>query len=233
MRVEIQYALAFTLAVIIIVAGFWPTFYADPAQNEPVRTVHGILASVWLIILVTQPWLIASGRPDLHRWLGRLGIVWFGLLASSIAATIWRGLSEPVGIGDSLPTRQVLGLINLIGLPVMTVLFVLAIRSARTGRIADHRRYLTCLLALILPPGMVRLVTALSGHFRPANIIGVFALVCLVLVILTIQDWRKTRAVFWSYLATVLALLVPILIFPLVMDSQPWLALIRMLGYPA
>lgn len=233
MRVEVQYALAFSLAAIIMVAGFWPTFYADPSQNEPVRTVHGILASGWLLILVAQPWLIASRRPGLHRRVGRLAVVWFVLLAASILGSIWRMVSEPVNTGDDLFTRQAVGFIDIIGLPLIAVLFALAVRSARAGRIANHRRYMACLVAVIVPTGMARLVTAITGHFRPVNIVAVEALVIAALLFLTIRDRSKTGTVFWPYLLTVLAIAGPMLLLPLVIDSSPWLALIRRFGYPA
>ena len=232
MRIELQYAWAFTLAAVILIAGFWPTFYGDPTQNEPVRTLHGVIASGWLVILIAQPWLIAARRPGLHRRLGVLAMVWFALLAASIAASIWRMLTEPKGVGDDMFARQAVGFLDVIGLPLITVLFFLTIRAAKARRIADHRRTLACLVAVILPTGMARLVTALTGHFSPINIVAVELAVLLAVLALAIRDRQSTGRWFRPYLVTMAMTIVPTLLLPAVIDSPMWLAVIRPVGYP-
>ncbi|WP_226016866.1 hypothetical protein [Novosphingobium sp. FKTRR1] len=232
MRIELQYALAFSLAAVIIVAGFWPSFYADPTQNEPFRTVHGLWATGWLLIMVTQPWLIATGRFGWHRRLGAIARLWFAALAVSILVAVWRMLSEPRGVGDGLTARQAVGFVNLVGLPVIVAMFVLAIRAAKAGRIADHRRYLACVVAVILPTGMVRLVTAITGQFSPLNIAGVGLLVGLVILAIAIRDRLASGVWFKPYLWTIAASVGPLMLVPLVIDAPLWLGIVRLVGYP-
>lgn len=232
MRVEVRYALAFTLAAVAIVAGFWPTFYADVTQNEPVRTVHGFIASAWLIALVVQPWLIVGRRHGAHRLLGRMVAVGFLVFVGSILASIVRMLSEPKGTGDALLARQAVGFADLIALPLLLGLFALAIRAARVRRIADHRRYLACLVAVIVPTGLARLVTAITGHFSPVNIVATEAAMLTLIIVVAIRDRRRSGIWFKPYWVVVAATIGPLLALPLAIDSAPWLAVIRPLGYP-
>lgn len=63
----------------IVLLGFGPSFYLRdivPAYPRPNPTLpswvmlHGILFSLWMLVLVTQTQLVARGRRDLHMKLG-------------------------------------------------------------------------------------------------------------------------------------------------------------------
>jgi hypothetical protein len=67
------------LMALIVFIGFAPTyfsaaiFHAEPLP-APIVTIHGALFTSWLVLLVTQTSLAASGRADVHRRLGVVGI---------------------------------------------------------------------------------------------------------------------------------------------------------------
>lgn len=67
------------LAIAIIFAGFAKTFYLRPffpaSPLSDSLLVHGVVMSLWLALLVAQVMLVAVGRTDLHRRLGRAGLI--------------------------------------------------------------------------------------------------------------------------------------------------------------
>src|SRR6516162_9831370 len=74
-------------AAATVVLGFSRTYYLRPyfqTQALPFYLhVHGAAFSAWLILLVSQTFLVAAERTDLHR---RLGWVGAALAATMVAA---------------------------------------------------------------------------------------------------------------------------------------------------
>jgi hypothetical protein len=71
--------------------GFAPTFWipmARGAYTSPAIILHAVVSSFWLLFLVLQTWLVASGRVFRHRDIGLIGIslattmVIFGVMAA-------------------------------------------------------------------------------------------------------------------------------------------------------
>ena len=69
--------LAITCAVVAI-GGFMPTYWMQlPARTfrgPPLLHIHGAFATLWIVYLISQAWLISAGRIRNHRDWGLLGI---------------------------------------------------------------------------------------------------------------------------------------------------------------
>src|SRR3977135_4488019 len=63
--------------VIIVLAGFGPTYYLrpyfTPAPLIPLLHLHGLVFTSWILLFVIQTTLVAARRTDIHRRLGILG----------------------------------------------------------------------------------------------------------------------------------------------------------------
>src|SRR5262245_17661019 len=76
-RFFIAVAILFPLAVLI---GFGPTFYLKPFFNTPPMTraiiaIHGTLMTVWVLMFISQVYLISSKRIKVHQKLGIVCVV--------------------------------------------------------------------------------------------------------------------------------------------------------------
>jgi hypothetical protein len=77
--------------VAIVLVGFWPSYFGPLLHGNVTRPLviqlHGIIFVGWMALLVAQVLLASRGRVDLHRRVGRFGIV-FGciVLAMGIVA---------------------------------------------------------------------------------------------------------------------------------------------------
>jgi uncharacterized membrane protein YozB (DUF420 family) len=74
------------VSVAILFLGFAPSFYLKPVIQAPpplslLSIAHGVVGTLWMGLFVTQAALISSGRPALHRQLGMMGALLFGLMA--------------------------------------------------------------------------------------------------------------------------------------------------------
>src|SRR6476660_1418 len=68
-------------AAFVVFVGFGRTYYLKSFFGIPrfpfLFHLHGALFTTWMLVLILQTYLVASGRTALHRRIGRIG----GLLA--------------------------------------------------------------------------------------------------------------------------------------------------------
>src|SRR5438105_14573346 len=65
-------------ALLVIFAGFAPTYYLKAAFGTPelsaLKHVHGVVMSAWFTLFLVQAALVASGNTATHRKVGIAGI---------------------------------------------------------------------------------------------------------------------------------------------------------------
>lgn len=161
--IHLYSALALCCALIVFL-GFAPTFYLNAVlahrRLDLMRTAHGTVFSLWLVMLVAQTSLVARGRVDLHRRLGVAG----GLLASlmvvlGVAMAIHGaryGLETP-----DLPPVPVFLVVPLFDMLVFASLIGAALWYRRRPDL--HKRLMIMATIALLPAAFARM---------PLNFIG-------------------------------------------------------------
>lgn len=215
-------AMGLTLVTALVVAGFWPSFFANPAGLDAAHLAHGIAASGWMLLLILQPLLLALGARGTHRLIGRISPLWLGFLVATATAMTAAMLAippaqlpppyalavppawVPLAPGGPVEMRLVLAAIDTATLVLVMVFYSLAMLIRDR---AIHARLLgaTALLAVIpalgrLFAGLLPGLNGLAGALEPS-----FWVVDAMLVALLWLDWRDGRRA-WVWQA-VLALM--------------------------
>jgi hypothetical protein len=77
------YVPAGAVAMLIAVAGFWPTYFgpllAGTLQTLPMIHIHAAVFVGWILLVIAQAALAATGKWALHVKIGHIGMV-YGLL---------------------------------------------------------------------------------------------------------------------------------------------------------
>lgn len=82
---------------VIVVVGFWPSYFGPMLRGVVARPwilqLHGAVYVGWLLLLLAQVALVATGRTSVHRKLGTFGIgygilVWIMGVVVSFAAPL-------------------------------------------------------------------------------------------------------------------------------------------------
>jgi hypothetical protein len=143
------------MKVAMVKAGARPPFPA-------VLHVHAVLMGSFLLVLLAQTWLMATGRKALHMQLGVLGAVLAGalvavgfILAPTMYYQVWGGANfgpPPVrqALAQALPIVENILLLQIAS-GIMFALFITIALTARNRDAGIHKRMV--ILAIAVPLG--------------------------------------------------------------------------------
>jgi hypothetical protein len=220
------FAVAALLFPLLIIAGFARTYYFKgffdvPPIPSTLVHLHGIFMTAWVLLFVSQIWLISASRVRLHQRLGfaaiglAIGIIVVGFFtAVSAAKSGGTVTAAPPGI-----PRLAFLLIPLTDLLMFAILFGAAIYLRK--RSADHKRLMLLTAINFLPPAIARIPAPSLQALGPLWFFGLPAV--LALIALGFDSWRngKLNKVF---LAGTLLLIVSFVARLALMGTGAWMA---------
>jgi hypothetical protein len=173
--------------------GFARTFFLRPwfpeaaavAAPEPFFYLHGAVFTTWFVLLVVQPNLVAAGRTDLHRMLGKFGaavaasMVVVGVIGALIAARRAGGF-----MGVPIPPAQFLT-IPLMDMVTFAILIGAALLKRRD--VQAHKRLMLIGSIAVMDAAVARW-PGIAATSNP--VVTFFVLTDLFLVPLVIWDLR-------------------------------------------
>jgi cytochrome bd-type quinol oxidase subunit 2 len=188
---ERRFYLAFVLLIFgAVLLGFGRTFFLRAwfpewvdlhAPKEPYFLLHGTVATAWFITLIAQSSLVAAGRVDVHRRLGKLSmglaaaVIVTGIAAAVIAAR------RPTGFIDIMDPPQVFLAIPLLGLLQYAVFVILAYR--RRGNAQAHKRLMILATLSIIGAAVIRWPFDFLSGMSPVPGFAKFDLVALAFLL--------------------------------------------------
>ena len=173
------------ISLVIIAVGFSQSYFAKLDEMAFPYHLHGISASLWMIMLVSQPYLYKIGKINVHRKLG-----WFSLLL--VPLIVIGGLimvNSMVHRQASYPPNAVyqLAFIDIITLLSFVGIYALAIYHRK--RLKLHARLMVITIFGPLLPALTRVffVFNLADSFTKGL---TYAYIIIELVLLYII-WRE------------------------------------------
>ena len=185
-------------AAVVVFLGFARTYYLKsvfPTPSFPLLFhVHGALFTAWMLLLVFQAFLAASGRIALHRSVGSIArflIVpmlvtgWWVAIAAArgqgpITSAVMRGeLQLRVPALDFVPLQAMI-------VPLTTIIlfagFAIAGLTFRR-RPETHKRLMALATIAMLPAALGRGMSVLLGAAHPALFFGAVGIFILAIVL--------------------------------------------------
>jgi hypothetical protein len=118
-----RHAPYYVLAVIaVIVAGFWPSYFAQWDSVPWQFHAHGIAASLWVLMLLAQSITVHKGQLPIHRAVGKSSLLLFPFLIGGLAAII--DLTGKMFVTDPGPVRTMFGSAFVMGLTLAIAAYV-------------------------------------------------------------------------------------------------------------
>lgn len=206
------------LMAAVLLGGFSRTVPDDFARTPGLPFllhVHGAVFTLWVLLFVVQPTLIARGSISLHRRVGWLGAVLAAaMLIMGVAATLFAIRHDVV---PGFFPRPIFLVMNLIGISVFAGLVAAGI--ALRGHAEWHKRLMLCATISILGPGLGRLLPMGSfGGAAPLVMFGAIALFAFAGPVVDVIVRRRIHpAYYWGVSTILLSMIVvgPIAFSPL------------------
>jgi hypothetical protein len=188
------------LFLVVTFAGFSRTYYLKGLFGtpplSPLLHVHGIVFSLWLILLVVQTGLVATNRRNLHR---RLGLAGLGLaIAMVLLGTTTAIVRAKIGAAPVGPLSPLSFLI----IPLGDMLAFGALCGAAfwfRRQVAAHKRLMLLATIAILPAAVARLPFDFIASSGPLAFFGIPDLLVLVCVLFDFSQLRRIHpATLWG-----------------------------------
>ena len=195
-------AIFFLLFFGTVLWAFWPSYFSilDRAMPRYIH-FHGIVMTLWCLLIISQAFLVRFKNYRLHRIMGKVsyGLVPLIVISGAIAAhATLEGVQVQVR-GAFFYSTVALMFNSLI---IFAVLYGLAMYFRKKPVI--HARYMVCTLFPIITPITDRLI---YNYFRPvlqyipkmegAPMVWTagFLLADIILVVLAVWDWRRHKRI--------------------------------------
>ena len=190
--------MALAMAAVTFV-GFAPTYYLAALNDgpRPVLTpsvhLHGALCTAWIILLIVQTRLVASGRRDIHKRLGIAGAV---IAAAVVASGVFVALHSQRRVhteatADTLADPYVFLIFPFSSVGLFAVFVALGVLNRQ--RSDAHKRLMILATSSLIIPALARTVTqAVSGMgiVGVPGVVGALVLLNVFLIALAVHDYR-------------------------------------------
>ncbi|HTS11719.1 MAG TPA: hypothetical protein VMH00_06340 [Candidatus Limnocylindrales bacterium] len=192
-------------SALVALVGFARTFYLKVFFGTPSLSglvqLHGVVMTAWLVVFVTQTWLVASHRVALHRRLGTFAVGLAAVIvilgeALTILAVRREGRVHRIG-----PFHYLLG-INTVNLLLFAVFVGLGYGARRKPEL--HKRLMVLAALTLLAPAVAR-VALLFTHAPLAQFLAFYILFVICVVVDTIRHRRLHPALALGSLLTIVA----------------------------
>jgi hypothetical protein len=190
--------MALAMAAVTFV-GFAPTYYLAAFNDgprpllSPSVHLHGALCTAWILLLILQTRLIASGRRALHK---RLGVAGATIAAAVVVSGVFVALHSQRRVhteatADTLADPYVFLIFPFSSVGLFAVFVALGVLNRQ--RADAHKRWMILATSSLIIPALARTVTqAVSGMglVGVPGVVGALVLLDVFLVALAVYDYN-------------------------------------------
>jgi hypothetical protein len=200
----------FLLALLVIIIGFFRSYFLRMQQTDLWHHLHGMAALLWMLLLCIQPVLFNRAQLSWHRRLGKFSLLLVPFLVVSACIMVHAMLNStgqyPPGVVYQLSFLDFFYMLQL------SLFYSLALVYRK--KIHLHARYMSATVFIFLLPGLARalfLLPFITSFNASLNTSYLLVEICLLLLL---RNDAKSGLIRTPYLlALVLFLLQHVLMF--------------------
>lgn len=204
------------IPLFIFLSGFYHTYWSNFTEVLFRRHVHAFTATIWMVLLVLQPWVYNHKSPLIHRKLGFVGLfIAGGVVFTALALLPFNG--PAYGITFS----------NLLELTGFSISVMMAMFNSREYK--KHARWMIASFFWILPAATSRLIGFImwalddfqGTMWRMEAWYASLLTMVIPLAIMIYLDYRREKIIYKAYLLPLIGAF-PIILSSPVMQEVGW-----------
>ena len=213
------------LIATIAIVGFWATYFGPLVRGTPNQPLllhlHAAVFVGWLVLLLTQTLLAASGRVKAHFAVGRVG-VWYG--AGLVLMGVWTAVSRAAfHMRTGGPGAELL-YVALLDMAIFAPFFGAAIAYRRKPQIHKRLMVVAATMLLIAAVGRFWFLPA-----PPMDLLVSSAIWFSPVLVAMAHDWATARRVHPVYVLGLAAFVFRLVSPPLVIGTPVWSSIARVI----
>ncbi|MBK8725252.1 MAG: hypothetical protein IPL96_04115 [Holophagaceae bacterium] len=178
----------YTALLALAMVAFWPGYLAVPKlQLSGWLHFHAVTGTLWLLLLIVQPWAILSGRRALHRALGRATYLLFPLVLAGFVGLAHASMQGKTPQGQAVDAYFFF--VRVVLVTLFTLAWVLGVLHRREPEV--HGRYMACTGLALIDPVLHRLAARAMGGADLNYQLLTFGVVATLLVLLIARSWKS------------------------------------------
>lgn len=226
--------LAIALLLALTGLAFWRAYWGVLGTAPAAFHLHGLTATIWLLLLAGQSWTIHARRLASHRALGRASLWFFPVFVAGMGAVLHSMSAATPADPFYAMHGSGLGLVDLVAAVMVVGLYATAVAHRRDPHL--HARAMMATALFLLSPVFGRLA---GNHLPPLAITDpsdfwkftyAVQLGNVVAVAITLLLYRMAPRRGRIFLVAAAALLLQTLLFPVVDHVPGWTGLFLAVG---
>ena len=212
------------LGLVVVLIGFSKSYFNKLSEFSFSYHLHGISATLWMLLLIIQPYLFQKGKIKTHRLLGRSSLVLVPLII--IGGVIMMKLMIQGQANYPPNIVYTLAFIDVCTLFGFAVLYILALYFRKNLKL--HSRFMVSTIFGPLVPALTRLyliVLAVASNFTDALTYSYLA-VELVLLIIILKE-RNVKEIKMTYVPFFIFIVVQHILIYYIDDWNWWKTLMN------
>jgi len=196
----------FIILLLVALIGFMPSYFSkftdDKVSYDFYTHFHAFNMSLWVALLIIQPFLVRNRKNDWHRWIGKFTYGFFPILIISVVLLMHNKLTiatEPLsGYDLYIPLKDIM---------VIVPCFCLAIYYRKNPKY--HARFIIGSSMQVIEPGLVRALINSDFFASPDQAhMATLLTIDMIMIVLIINDRKeaKGRWIFPLILAMILTI---------------------------
>lgn len=185
----------FIALLAFTVVGFWPSYFsgffsAMSGNINRYHHAHAIVMTLWIAMLITQPFLIRSGRRSLHRKLGKASYFLFPLTVIVTYAMAHHGLRIwATEIPSDVSGRA--GNFALVNSIMLGFIIAYALAIYYRTKAAMHARFMICTGLSLIGPSLGRVLDHAPQAVANYRAVIEFGMIEFILLVLILVERRR------------------------------------------
>ena len=212
------------LGLVVVLIGFSKTYFNKLGEFPFSYHLHGISATLWMILLIIQPYLIQKSKLKAHRILGWFSLVLVPLIIIGGIIMMTKMIQGQANYPPNIV--YTLAFIDVCTLVAFAVLYVLALYFRKNLKL--HSRFMVSTIFGPLVPALTRLFLIVLGIASDFTDALTYSYLVIELVLLAII-WKERNAkeIKFTYVPFLIFILVQHILIYFVHDWIWWKTLMN------